>query len=98
MKEIIFNSEESDRRKRIAMLSLGLVMAIEDKIIKPEDAQRALFRPGVFFKYENDPEIFRILNLGEELESIVRYFPDAIVKMSIDEIKELCCKILTEGT
>ena len=93
---INFNIEESDRRKRIAMLSLGLVMAIEDKIIKPADAQKALFRPGIFFRYEDDPEIFRILNLGEELEYIVGHFPEATVKKSIDEIKELCCKILCD--
>ena len=93
MKEKVFDQEH---RCRIAAMALGLVDAIESNTIDTETAQKLLFRPGIFEKYKDDPEIYRLLNLGEELDTIVRTLPE-FKERSIGEIKELCNKILSEG-
>ena len=61
MKEKVFDQEH---RCRIAAMALGLVDAIESNIIDTETAQKLLFRPGIFEKYKEDPELYRLLNLG----------------------------------
>lgn len=93
MKEKVFDKEH---RCRIAAMALGLVDAIESNTIDTETAQKLLFRPGIFEKYKDDPDLYRLLNLGEELDTIVRTLPD-FKERSIAEIKELCNKILSEG-
>ena len=77
-------------------MALGLVDAIESNTIDTETAQKLLFRPGIFEKYKEDPDLYRLLNLGEELDTIVRTLPE-FKERSIGEIKELCNKILSEG-
>ena len=52
-------------------MALGLVDAIESNTIDTETAQKLLFRPGIFEKYKDDPDLYRLLNLGEELDTIV---------------------------
>ncbi len=93
MKEQTFDKE---LRCRIAAMALGLVDAIESNTIDTETAQKLLFRPGIFEKYKEDPELYRLLNLGEELDTIVRTLPD-FKERSIADIKALCNKILSEG-
>lgn len=93
MKEKVFDQEH---RCHIAAMALGLVDAIESNIIDTKTAQKLLFRPGIFEKYKEDPELYRLLNLGEELDTIVRTLPE-FKERSIGEIKELCNKILSEG-
>lgn len=93
MKEKTFDKEH---RCRIAAMSLGLIDALENGAITTDAAQKLLFRPGIFFKYEDDPEIFRLLNLGEELCWTVWNDSTEIRGVSVKEIKELCLKILSE--
>lgn len=93
MKEKVFDKEY---RCRIAAMALGLIDALENGAISTDAAQKLLFRPGIFFNYEDDPEIFRLLNLGEELcWTVWNNFPE-IRDVSVKEIKELCLKILSE--
>ncbi len=93
MKEKTFDKE---LRCSIAAMALGLVDAIESNTITTETAQKLLFRPGIYEKYKDDPDLYRLLNLGEELDTIVRTLPEFKEK-SIADIKELCYKILSEG-
>lgn len=77
-------------------MALGLIDALENGAITTDAAQKLLFRPGIFFKYEDDPEIFRLLNLGEELcWTVWDSFPE-IKDVSVKDIKDLCLKILSE--
>ena len=96
MKETTFTPEEHVRRAQIAAMALGLIHALESGVLDTETPQKLLFRPGIFEKYKDDPEIYRLLNLGEELDTIVRTLPE-FKERSIAEIKELCNKILSEG-
>lgn len=93
MKENTFDKE---RRCHIAALSLGLIDALKNGAISTDAAQKLLFRPGIFFKYEDDAEIFRLLNLGEELCWTVWDISPEIREVSVKEIKDLCLKILSE--
>ncbi len=95
MKERTFTPQEHIRRAQISGMALGLINAIEANVITTDTAQTLLFRPGIYEKYKDDPDLYRLLNLGEELDTIVRTLPDFKEK-SIAEIKELCRKILSE--
>ena len=94
MKEKVFDQEH---RCHIAAMALGLVDAIESNAIDTETAQKLLFRPGIFEKYKEDPELYRLLNLGEELESVMYYMSAEAVERSIKEIKELSYRILSDA-
>ena len=94
MKEKTFDKE---LRCRIAAMALGLIDALENGAISTDAAQKLLFRPGIFFKYEDDPEVFHLLNLGEELCWTVWKTLPEFREESVNEIKELCNKILSEG-
>ena len=94
MKENTFDKEH---RCHIAALSLGLVDALENGAISTDAAQKLLFRPGIFFKYEDDPEIFRLLNLGEELCWTVWDTSPEIRDVSVKDIKDLCYRILSDA-
>ena len=96
MKEKTFTIDECIRRSHIAATALGLIDALENGAISTDAAQKLLFRPEIFFKYEEDPEIFRLLNLGEELCWTVWNNSPEIRDVSVKEIKELCLKILSE--
>ena len=93
MKEKVFDQEH---RCRIAAMALGLVDAIESNVIDTETAQKLLFRPGIFEKYKDDPDLYRLLNLGEELCWTVWKTLPEFWEESVNEIKELCLKILSQ--
>lgn len=97
MKEKLFTTDEHIRRAQIAAMALGLIEALQNGIIDTEAPQKLLFRPGIFEKYKDDPEIYRLLNLGEELCWTVWDSLPESVEESVNEIKELCRKILSEG-
>lgn len=86
-----------DERLLVAIMSLGLINALEHNVIDVAYAQKILFRPGVFEKCKHIKDVYRILNLGEELEYIIGSFPDEIVNQSFNDIKELCYQILSES-
>ena len=94
MKEKVFDKEH---RCRIAAMALGLVDAIESGVLDPFSAQKMLFRPGIYEKYKDDPDLYRLLNLGEELESVMYYMSAEAVERSIKEIKELSYRILSDA-
>ena len=94
MKEKVFDQEH---RCRIAAMALGLVDAIESNTIDTETAQKLLFRPGIFEKYKEDPELYRLLNLGEELCWTVWNNSPEIREVSVKEIKDLCYRILSDA-
>ncbi len=94
MKEQTFDKEH---RCRIAAMALGLVDAIEASVLDPFSAQKMLFRPGIFEKYKGDPELYRLLNLGEELEAVIYNMSDEAVERSIKEIRELSYRILSDA-
>ena len=94
MKEKVFDQEH---RCQIAALSLGLIDALENGAISTEAAQKLLFRPGIFFKYEDDPELYRLINLGEELCWTVWDISPEIRDVSVKEIKDLCYRILSDA-
>jgi len=94
MKEKSF---EKERRCHIAAMALGLIDALENGAISTDAAQKLLFRPGIFFKYEDDAEIFRLLNLGEELCWTVWDTCPEIRDVSVKDIKDLCYRILSDA-
>jgi hypothetical protein len=96
MKETTFTSEEHVRRAQIAAMALGLIHALESGVLDTETPQKLLFRPGIFEKYKDDPEIYRLLNLGEELCWTVWKTLPEFREESVNEIKELCLKILSQ--
>ena len=94
MKEKSFDKEH---RCHIAAMALGLIDALENGAISTDAAQKLLFRPGIFFKYEDDAEVFRLLNLGEELcWTVWDTFPE-IRDVSVKDIKDLCYRILSDA-
>lgn len=97
MKEKLFTPQEHILRTQIAAMALGLIDAVESNIIDTETAQKLLFRPGIFIKYEDDAEIFRLLNLGEELCWTVWNDCPEIRDVSVKEIKDLCYRILSDA-
>ncbi len=94
MKEKVFDKEH---RCRIAAMALGLIDALENGAITTDSAQKLLFRPGIFIKYEDDPEVFRLLNLGEELCWTVWDNSPEIRDVSVKDIKDLCYRILSDA-
>ena len=97
MKEKTFTKEEQTRRAQIAATALGIIEAIENGVIDTDTAESLLFRPGIFEKYKDDPELYRLLNLGEELcWTVWDDLPD-FREQSLQEIKTLGNKILKEG-
>lgn len=94
MKENTFDKE---LRCRIAAMALGFVDAIEAGVLDPFSAQEMLFRPGIYEKYKDDPDLYRLLNLGEELETVMYYMSSESVERSVKEIRELCYRILSDA-
>ena len=94
MKEKAFDKE---LRCRIAAMALGLVDAIEAGVLNPFSAQKMLFRPGIYEKYKDDPDLYRLLNLGEELETVMHFLPAEAVERSVAEIKEIAYRILADA-
>lgn len=78
-------------------MALGFVDAIEAGVLDPFSAQKMLFRPGIYEKYKDDPDLYRLLNLGEELETVMYYMSAEAVEKSLKEIKELSYRILSEA-
>ena len=97
MKEKVFTPEEHVHRAQIAAMALGLIHALESGVLDTETPQKLLFRPGIFEKYKDDPDLYRLLNLGEELCWTVWKTLPEFREESVNEIKELCNKILSEG-
>lgn len=88
---------DNELRCRIAAMALGLVDAIEAKVLDPFSAQKMLFRPGIYEKYKDDPDLYRLLNLGEELETVMYYMSAEAEEKSVKEIKNLCYRILSDA-
>ncbi len=78
-------------------MALGFVDAIESGVLDPFSAQKMLFRPGIYEKYKDDPDLYRLLNLGEELESVIYHLSAEAVERSIKEIRELSYRILSDA-
>ena len=97
MKEKTFTQEELIRRAQIAATALGLIEAIETGVIDTDTAESLLFRPGVFEKYKDDPELYRLLNLGEELCWTVWHTLPEAREESLREIKEIAYRILRDA-
>lgn len=91
------NTFDKEHRCRIAAMALGFVDAIEAGVLDPFSAQKLLFRPGIYEKYKDDPDLYRLLNLGEELESVMYYMSAEVVERSIKEIRELSYRILSDA-
>ncbi len=94
MKEKTFDKE---LRCRIAAMALGMVDAIEAGVLDPFSAQKMLFSPGIYEKYKDDPDLYRLLNLGEELETVIYHMSAEAVERSVKEIKDLCYRILSDA-
>ena len=97
MKEKAFTQEELIRRAQIAAMALGLIHALESGVLDTETPQKLLFRPGIFEKYKDDPDLYRLLNLGEELCWTVWNNSPEIREVSVKEIKDLCYRILSDA-
>ena len=78
-------------------MALGFVDAIEAGVLDPFSAQEMLFRPGIYEKYKDDPYLYRLLNLGEELETVMYHMSAEAVEKSVKDIKELCYRILSDA-
>ena len=96
MKEKVFTPEEHVSRAQIAAMALGLIHALESGVLDTETPQKLLFRPGIFEQYKDDPDLYRLLNLGEELCWTVWKTLPEFREESVNEIKELCRKILSQ--
>ena len=97
MKEKAFTHEELTRRAQIAATALGLIDAVENGVIDTDTAESLLFRPGVFEKYKDDPELYRLLNLGVELCWTVWHTLPEARENSLWEIKEIAYRILRDA-
>jgi hypothetical protein len=97
MKEKTFTKAELTRRAQIAATALGLIEAIENGVIETDTAESLLFRPGIFEKYKDDPELYRLLNLGEELCWTVWHSLPEAREESLRDIKEIAYRILRDA-
>ena len=97
MKEKTFTKEELTRRAQIAATALGLIEAIENGVIDTDTAESLLFRPGIFEKYKDDPELYRLLNLGEELCWTVWHSLPEAREESLRDIKEIAYRLLGDA-
>lgn len=97
MKEKTFTQEELARRAQIAATALGLIEAIDNGVIDTDTAESLLFRPGIFEKFKDDPEIYRLLNLGEELCWTVWHSLPEAREESLRDIKEIAYRILRDA-
>ena len=97
MKEKAFTQEELIRRAQIAAMALGLIHALESGVLDTETPQKLLFRPGIFEKYKDDPDLYRLLNLGEELCWTVWHSIPEAREESLRDIKEIAYRILRDA-
>ena len=97
MKEKAFTQEELIRRALIAATALGIIEAVGNGVIDTDTAESLLFRPGIFEKYKDDPELYRLLNLGEELCWTVWHSIPEAREESLRDIKEIAYRILRDA-
>ena len=97
MKEKTFTKEEQTRRAQIAATALGIIEAVENGVIDTDTAESLLFRPGIFEKYKDDPELYRLLNLGEELCWTVWHSIPEAREESLLEIRKIAYRILSDA-
>lgn len=86
----------SEIERFILVLTMGLSVAIKNKIVSIEEAENFLFSPYSMNKLEEikvNTSIIRLINLGCELENVERIIPD-ILELSIDEITMTSAKLL----
>ena len=97
MKEKVFTPEEHVRRAQIAAMALGLIHALESDVLDTETPQKLLFRPGIFEQYKDDPDLYCLLNLGEELCWTVWHSIPEAREESLRDIKEIAYRILRDA-
>ena len=73
------------------------MIIVGEGVLDPFSAQKMLFRPGIYEKYKDDPDLYRLLNLGEELETVIFHMSAEAVERSVGEIKDLCYRILSDA-
>ena len=95
----IDDSNKELLQRIIALLSLGLVVAIKEKSITIREAERILFLPrseDTLLDCKCDEKLLAIISLGTELDDIYSLFPSSFE----DECRRLqnkCLQYLKEG-
>ncbi|QSX06721.1 DUF3969 family protein [Sedimentibacter sp. zth1] len=81
MKVKIQQEGKHESEQLIAILELGLLTALEEKVMEIEDVEHLLFNPSTLNKLIDnsfDKEIVDVIHLGTELEDVQSLIPDKL--------------------
>ncbi|MBN2878402.1 MAG: DUF3969 family protein [Clostridia bacterium] len=87
MKVNIVLESKRETEDFLAIFALGIISALEEKVIELENAEKYLFNPYSLNKLNEanaDEKLIEILHLGTELEDIKSLIPNKFDKNIID--------------
>ncbi len=93
---IIKLEDRSEIECLVAVLSLGLCTALENKYLTIQEAEDYLFSPytmRVLRQAETSAEVVGLIHLGTELENVQRIIPEQL-QNSLNDMKSLSLSIL----
>jgi len=90
-------SERNRLERLLAVLSLGLCVALRERFIELDEAERLLFSPGTMRSLANAGaarELITLIHSGTELENILSLLPDRFTA-ALDEMNHEAQVVLT---
>lgn len=94
-----YNIDEQYAKKFISFLALGVLTALEKKLISIDEAEGYIFKPSLVNSLEemNSPEeLIDIINLGCELEDVESLIP-AQLQASITELIQKTITVISQS-
>ena len=90
--------DKTEIERLLAILQIGLCVALEQDILSIEDAERYVYSPYTLEKLEAlgvSPQLQRLVQLGSELEDVASLLPEKLAE-SLAEIKQAALDILQD--